>query len=104
MTRLTFVPPMTPTLVEKPPVGDHWSTEVKFDGWRCQIAIDEAGVRVFTRRGHDWTRQLKIIADAAASEIQARSAIIDGELVYPQATGLPISPPCSPSSARSPKT
>jgi len=58
-----------PTLVEKPPSGDDWSTEVKLDGWRCQIVIDAAGIRVFTRRGHDWTDKLWIIANAAADEL-----------------------------------
>src|SRR5262245_5215495 len=85
--RLTFIPPMMPTLVERPPIGEDWSTEVKFDGWRCQIIMDEDGVRVFTRRGFDWTDKLGIIAQAAATEIKARSAIIDGELVYPHESG-----------------
>ena len=86
--RLGFIAPMTPTLVDRPPVGDDWSTEIKFDGWRCQIVIDGIGVRVFTRRGHDWTDKLKVIAEAAAVELRGiGSAIIDGELVYPRETG-----------------
>ncbi len=80
---------MMPTLVDKPPSGNgDWLTEVKFDGWRCQIVIDASGVRVFTRRGFDWTDKLKIIAEAAAAEIRVTSAIIDGELVYPQESGF----------------
>ncbi len=80
---------MMPTLVDKPPSGNgDWLTEVKFDGWRCQIVIDGGGVRVFTRRGSDWTDRLKIIAEAAASELKVKSAIIDGELVYPHESGL----------------
>ena len=38
--RLSFIAPMIPTLVDKPPQGDDWATEAKFDGWRCQIVID----------------------------------------------------------------
>jgi ATP-dependent DNA ligase len=30
--RLKFVEPLLPTLVEKPPEGDEWIHEVKFDG------------------------------------------------------------------------
>ncbi len=30
--------------------GD-WLTEVKFDGWRCQIVIDAGGIRVLRRAG-----------------------------------------------------
>jgi bifunctional non-homologous end joining protein LigD len=78
---------MMPTLVEKPPEGGDWSTEIKFDGWRCQIVIDAGGVRVFTRNGHDWTKQLKPIANAASTELDVSSAIIDGELVYPHESG-----------------
>jgi ATP-dependent DNA ligase len=34
---------LLPTLVEKPPEGDDWIHEVKFDGYRSQIIIDEEG-------------------------------------------------------------
>ena len=67
--RLAFIEPMMPTLVDKPPRGNDWLTEVKFDCWRCQIVIDSSGVRVFTRRGFDWTDKLRIIAYAAACEL-----------------------------------
>ncbi|RVA45832.1 ATP-dependent DNA ligase, partial [Mesorhizobium sp. M7A.F.Ca.US.001.01.1.1] len=40
---LKFVAPLMPTLVEKPPEGDDWIHEVKFDGYRSQLIIDEAG-------------------------------------------------------------
>ena len=66
---MKFVEPMMPTLVDKPPTRGDWSVEVKFDGWRCQIEIEGGTVRVFTRRGHDWTVRLKIIADAALNEL-----------------------------------
>ena len=73
---------------------------VKFDGWRCQLVIDSKGTRVFTRRGHDWTDKLRIIADAAATEIKVKSAIIDGELVYPHESGRSDSTRCRPWCAR----
>ena len=41
--RLKFVEPLMPTLVVKPPEGDTWIHEVKFDGYRSQIVIDEEG-------------------------------------------------------------
>jgi bifunctional non-homologous end joining protein LigD len=77
--RLGFIEPMMPTLVDKPPREGDWSTEVKFDGWRVQIIIDEGSARVFTRRGHDWTDRLKTIAGAASEELKLTTAIIDGE-------------------------
>ena len=56
--RLKFVEPLMPTLVEKPPEGDAWIHEVKFDGYRSQIVIDEEGTRPFTRRSLDWTSNI----------------------------------------------
>jgi hypothetical protein len=73
---------------------DDWLTEVKFDGWRCHLVTDNAGARVFNRRGFDWTDKLKIIADAAATELKVTSAIIDGELVYPHSPACPTSTLC----------
>lgn len=49
------------------------------------IERDEA-VKVYTRRGHDWTRRFKKIAEDAW-HIKASSAVIDGEVVAPAADG-----------------
>ncbi|WP_164891775.1 MULTISPECIES: hypothetical protein [unclassified Mesorhizobium] len=35
--RLDFIPPMMPTLVAKPPQGDDWFYEAKFDVYRSQL-------------------------------------------------------------------
>jgi hypothetical protein len=61
-------------------------TEIKFDGYRVQVHIKDAAVTVFTRRGNDWTKRFKKIADDAW-HISAGSAIIDGEVVAPAADG-----------------
>ena len=78
--RLKFIDPLLPTLVDKPPEGDDWIHEVKFDGYRSQIIIDEEGTRVFTRRGLDWTAKYRDIAKAAGELDEVQSAIIDGEI------------------------
>jgi ATP-dependent DNA ligase len=44
--------------------------------------LPKDAVKIFTRRGHDWTSRLKKIA-TDAWRINARSAIIDGEVVAP---------------------
>ena len=46
-------------LVEKPPGGSDWIHEVKFDGYRSHMVIDEDGRRIFTRRGLDWTSKYR---------------------------------------------
>jgi bifunctional non-homologous end joining protein LigD len=46
-------------------------------------------VKVFTRRGNDWTKRFKEVADEAW-HISAGPAIIDGEIVVPAADGTRI--------------
>jgi DNA ligase D-like protein (predicted ligase) len=84
--RLEFIEPLLPTLVEKPPEGDEWIHEVKFDGYRSQIVIDD-GVRIFTRNGLDWTGKYRDLV-AAAKQLRVTNAIIDGEIVVLNEAGL----------------
>ena len=60
--------------------------EVKFDGYRVQVHLVNEAVKIFTRRGHDWTKRFRKVADDAW-HIGAGSAIIDGEIVVPAADG-----------------
>ncbi|TIM51808.1 MAG: hypothetical protein E5Y46_32890 [Mesorhizobium sp.] len=85
--RLKFVPPMMPTLVAKPPQGDDWMHEAKFDGYRSQIIIDAGGARILTRRGLDWTSKYRDLA-ASARTLGVESAVIDGEVVVVNEAGL----------------
>ncbi|TRC72046.1 ATP-dependent DNA ligase [Mesorhizobium sp. WSM4307] len=85
--RLKFIPPLMPALVEKPPEGANWIHEVKFDGYRSQIVIDSEGVRIFTRRGLDWTAKYRDLSKAAAS-LNVENAIIDGEIVVLNDDGI----------------
>ena len=50
---------------------------------------DAAGVRLFTRNGHDWTGRFPLIAHAALS-LKAASCLIDGEAVACDDDGLPV--------------
>lgn len=81
-----FVEPALASSIEKVPTGDRWLHEIKFDGYRVQLHIANQDVKVFTRRGHDWTKRFKKVADAAFL-INASSAILDGEIVVPAADG-----------------
>ncbi|CAN7460088.1 ATP-dependent DNA ligase [Mesorhizobium sp. LjNodule214] len=76
-----------PTLVEKPPEGDGWLHEIKFDGYRTQIIVDGYGVRLFTRRGLDWTDKYRDLAQAAGN-LGVESTIIDGEVIVTNEAGL----------------
>jgi bifunctional non-homologous end joining protein LigD len=63
--------------------GTFWRA---FDGYRVQVHLRDAAVKVFTRRGNDWTNRFRKIA-ADAWHINAGSAIIDGEAVVPAEDG-----------------
>jgi bifunctional non-homologous end joining protein LigD len=84
-----FVEPALATSVEKVPSGERWIHEIKFDGYRVQVhLVNKAvkAVKVFTRRGNDWTKRFRKIADDAW-HIAAGSAIVDGEVVVPSDNG-----------------
>ena len=81
-----FVEPALATSIDKVPSGDRWIHEIKFDGYRVQVHLANEAVKVFTRRGHDWTKRFRKVADDAW-HIGAGSAIIDGEIVVPAADG-----------------
>jgi bifunctional non-homologous end joining protein LigD len=81
-----FIEPALATSIERVPQGERWIHEIKFDGYRVQLHIANENVRVFTRRGNDWTKRFRKIANDAFL-ISASSAIIDGEVVVPAADG-----------------
>jgi bifunctional non-homologous end joining protein LigD len=66
-----FIEPCIPSRAPKPPAGSGWVHEVKHDGYRLIVRRDGEAVRLFTRRGHDWTDRYPAIASAAA-KIRAR--------------------------------
>ena len=81
-----FIEPALATSIEKVPSGERWIHEIKFDGYRVQVHLRDAAIKVFTRRGNDWTNRFRKIA-AHAWNINAGSAIIDGEVVVPAEDG-----------------
>jgi bifunctional non-homologous end joining protein LigD len=81
-----FIRPALATKMDRVPGGARWIHEIKFDGYRVQLHIANDDIKVFTRRGNDWTTRFRKIA-ADAYLINAGSAIIDGEVVVPAADG-----------------
>lgn len=90
-TGLQFIRPMEPKLVEAPPCGGLWQHEIKFDGFRTQLVIDNGVVRAFTKGGADWTNRYGPIVEAAAN-LKVEKAIIDGEVYLPDKRGAPDFP------------
>src|SRR5947209_5287858 len=64
-SRNVFIAPMLPTLVEKAPDGTEWLHEIKYDGYRTQLAIIGKTVNLFTDNCHDLAEQYAPFAKAA---------------------------------------
>jgi bifunctional non-homologous end joining protein LigD len=73
-----FIKPQLATLKAKSPAGKQWLHEIKFDGYRVQIHLNEGKRKAYTRNGLDWTKRFSVIAGALDIPGQA---IIDGEVV-----------------------
>jgi bifunctional non-homologous end joining protein LigD len=81
-----FVAPQLCRLVERPPEGAGWAHEIKFDGYRMQLRVEDGEARLRTRKGLDWTDRFAAIAKAAA---KAPDGLIDGEVVALDEAGAP---------------
>jgi bifunctional non-homologous end joining protein LigD len=82
-----FIEPCLPTLARVVPDGPLWVHEIKHDGYRMICRRDGDRLRVFTRRGHDWTDRVPAIAEALRA-LRVTSATLDGEGVVCDAKGL----------------
>jgi bifunctional non-homologous end joining protein LigD len=84
-----FIDPCIPTLAAKPPSGPGWVHEIKHDGYRLIVRRDGPTVRLFTRRGYDWTDRYPAIA-AAAAKLGAKSFTLDGEAAVTGEDGVAV--------------
>ncbi|MHC4042341.1 DNA ligase D [Bradyrhizobium sp. 23AC] len=81
-----FVAPQLCTLVERPPAGEGWCHEIKFDGYRVQLRVENGEATLKTRKGLDWTDKFAAIAKEAGS---LADVMIDGEIVALDHNGAP---------------
>ena len=81
-----FIAPQLCVSVERPPSGDNWIHEIKFDGYRVQMRIENGDVTLKTRKGLDWTPKFGAIAKAARA---LPDGIVDGEIVALDHRGSP---------------
>lgn len=83
-----FISPMRATLATSPFSDPEWLFEVKWDGYRVQAVIREGQARLWTRNRQDAARYFPDLA-GPASWIDAREAIVDGEVVALDPEGRP---------------
>ncbi|MBB2750101.1 UNVERIFIED_ORG: bifunctional non-homologous end joining protein LigD [Rhizobium aethiopicum] len=81
-----FIAPQLCQTLERPPPGEGWIHEIKFDGYRIQMRTLEGEVTLKTRKGLDWTGKYPEIAEAASA---LPDAIIDGEICALDDHGVP---------------
>jgi bifunctional non-homologous end joining protein LigD len=68
------------SLVDTVPTGICWIHEMKYDGYRLEVAIGGGEARAYTRSGLDWSDRFAGILEEAAA-LKVRSALLDGEAV-----------------------
>jgi bifunctional non-homologous end joining protein LigD len=82
----SFVAPKLCISVERPPEADGWAHEIKLDGYRLQLRIEDGEATLKTRKGLDWTEKFAAIAKEARA---LPDALIDGEVVALDQKGDP---------------
>ena len=82
----SFIPPQLCKRVGRPPAGGDWVHEIKLDGYRMQLRVEDGAAVMRTRKGLDWTEKFAAIADAA---LNLPDCIIDGEVCALDHNGAP---------------
>lgn len=72
--------PELATLIEKPPIGDDWLHEIKFDGYRLLCFVKDKKIKFLTRNQKDWTEKFKEL-QLEIQNLNLKSAILDGEII-----------------------
>jgi bifunctional non-homologous end joining protein LigD len=81
-----FIAPQLCKTLTRPPAGEGWIHEIKFDGYRIQMRVENGEVTLKTRKGLDWTAKWPAIVEAASA---LPDCIIDGEICALDENGAP---------------
>src|SRR6476661_6223402 len=83
-----FIPPMAATLTDRGFRDDDWLFEIKWDGYRIEAVVKDGTARIYTRNGNDGETYFPKLL-TKATWIEAKEAIVDGEVVAIGEDGLP---------------
>ncbi|HET7181772.1 MAG TPA: DNA ligase D, partial [Candidatus Limnocylindrales bacterium] len=83
-----FVEPMAATLTASGFKDEDWLFEIKWDGYRVEAVVSNGTAKVFTRNGNDAETYFPKLL-TKATWIDAREAIVDGEVVAIGEDGRP---------------
>jgi bifunctional non-homologous end joining protein LigD len=81
-----FIAPQLCKLVKRATSEPGWAHEIKLDGYRTQLRVENGDAQLRTRKGIDWTAKLGGMA-AAASALP--DCLLDGEVVALDKHGEP---------------
>jgi bifunctional non-homologous end joining protein LigD len=81
-----FIAPQLCKSVSRPPTVQDWVHEIKLDGYRMQLRVEDGQAIMRTRKGLDWTGKFSAVAQAGES---LPDCIIDGEVVALDHKGAP---------------
>jgi len=85
----TAIEPMLAQSAPKPPDSPDYLYEVKWDGIRAMISLDEGAIKIYGRNQMDFTKQFPELLNPEQS-FRATSALFDGEIVCLEADGKPV--------------
>jgi bifunctional non-homologous end joining protein LigD len=80
--------PMLATAAKRPPDGDEWAFELKWDGVRALAFAEPDELRLSVRRGTDVAQRYPELAGLSEA-LAGRAAILDGEVVAFDEAGAP---------------
>jgi DNA ligase D-like protein (predicted ligase) len=86
-TEPAFIEPMQCKSVTALPVGENWTFEIKFDGYRCIVVKRGREVTLFSRHEKVLNRRFPGVVDALSS--LDGDFVLDGELVALDSEGRP---------------
>jgi DNA ligase D-like protein (predicted ligase)/DNA ligase D-like protein (predicted polymerase)/DNA ligase D-like protein (predicted 3'-phosphoesterase) len=82
------IEPMLARSADKPPDSGDYAFEMKWDGIRALISMDEGEIKIHGRNGLDLTAQFPELVNAE-NGFRAASGLFDGEIVCLEADGKP---------------
>ena len=93
-----LVPTFQPLMLGRAPEPfshPDWLFEVKWDGFRSLVRIEQGKCRLISRKGNEF-KSFRILNESVLSELKVKSTVLDGEIVCFDGSGAnPTSVTCS---------
>ena len=84
----SLAPELATLVAAAPHDSDEWLYEVKFDGYRMLVRVDDSSIRLISRNDNDWTPKLEPLR-AELERMDLPPGWYDGEIVVNDTEGRP---------------